>query len=181
MRFDLGMGLLFTLASVGVGVVACSSSSSPAAPAEAGTDVCTSPLTDLLGTVTVGCPNDGNGTGESNMLPYDQAIEQTCSTYKLKVGDVQYGPCFEYLVFEVDMDSSGHNYSKCFYDVTTHGFVGVIYADGSQDQCGSSSYSVAAGMFDVSCSISGFQGGGAMFESCAPIVDAGGENMLLGQ
>jgi hypothetical protein len=178
MRFDLGMAILFTAATV----AACSSSSNaPAGQNDAASDVCSASLASLTavdsGPGAIACPTNASGTE----LNYDQAIESTCSTYKLKAGDVQYGPCFEYLVFEVDMDSSGHNFSKCFYDPTTHDFVGVIYGDGTMDQCGTSSYTVAAGDYDPSCSIAGFQGGGAMYESCSPIVDAGSESMLLGQ
>ena len=84
-----------------------------------------------------------------------------------------------YLVFEVDRDSSGNNFTKCFYDVT-HTFVGVIYADGSQDQCNGSSYTVQAGMVDTTCTVAAFNGGGGGYQSCSPILDAGGESMLLG-
>jgi hypothetical protein len=175
MRFALGMTLLLSTAS---GAVACSSSSSPAAQPEAGSDACSAdPATLLASTPGPACPNDGNG----NQLTYDQVIEDTCATFKLKTGDIEYGQCFDYLVYEIDNDSTGNNFSRCFYDVATHAFVGVIYADGSQDQCGGSSYTVQAGSVDTTCSISGFQGGGAVYESCKPVVDAGEETMLLGQ
>lgn len=179
MRFDLGLALVLSALGA-VGVAACGSSSSPAAPADSGAIlVCESPLATVVAADSIACPTDSSG----NFLSYNQAIEQTCASYKLKTGDLEYGPCFEYLVFQVDADSSGHNFSRCFYDPTTHAFVGVIYADGSgmQDQCGTTSWTVAAGSFDPTCSISGFQGGGAVFESCAPVLDAGSEAMLLGQ
>jgi len=173
MRFALGM-ILFLSAT---GVVACSSSSSPAVQAEAGPTACSSNLSDLINNAaSLDCPNDGNG----NQLSYDMAIEATCATFKLKKGDIEYGQCFEYLVYRVDIDTSGHNFSECFYDVTTHAFVGAIYADGSQDQCGGSSFTVAGGNTDPTCQISGFNGGGAAFESCTPVVDGGAETSLLG-
>ena len=71
------------------------------------------------------------------------------------------------------MNGTGNNLSRCFYDVTNHTFVGAIFGDGTHDQCNGSSYTVAGGKFDPSCSIAGFQGGGAVFASCAPAVDAG--------
>lgn len=179
MRFALGMALSLATASV----VACSSSSSPATQAEAGSDACQSDLTTLLNSVNITCPNVNNGEEltAASMLTYDQAIEDTCATFKLKAGDIESGQCFDYLVYEIDNDSSGNNFSRCFYDVTTHLFVGVIFADGTQDQCGNTSYTIQAGSVDSTCHISGFQGGGAVYTSCAPVADAAVEGSLLGQ
>ncbi len=123
-------------------------------------------------------------------MAYDQAITLTCAhpcpadqnCGAQTKGDIVYGQCFDFLVVEIDNDSSGHNYSKCFYDPTSHALVGVIYADGTQDQCGNSSFSVQGGQVDPACSISGLsgQGAGGGFQSCVPVVDAGAESSLLG-
>jgi hypothetical protein len=156
-------------------VVACSSKSSPSESPEASTG-----CTDTLSNVFNGsaCPADSNG----NPVSYDEAITNTCATEKLKTGAVEFGPCYEYLVFEVEVDSSGTNMSKCFYDPTSHALVGVLYGDGKgQDQCGGTSATIAGGTVDYTCNISGLNGGGAGYQSCAPSEDAGEENMLLGQ
>jgi hypothetical protein len=157
--------------------VACSSGASGTAPEDAGSTGCTDTIVNVFNNNPgVACPVDANGNPE----PYDDAITATCATESLKTGDVQYGQCFEYLVFEVDVDSSGTNLSKCFYDPGTHAFVGVIYGDGKgQDQCNGTSSTIGAGQFDTGCNISGLNGGGAGFQSCAPVVDAGGECSLL--
>ncbi len=173
MRSHFGMALVFPALGV---LVACSSSSSPAAPVEAGTG-CTDTIVNVFNNnPNLLCPTDGNG----NPSTYDDAITTTCATTKQKAGDIENGQCFEYLLFEVDLDASGNNYSKCFYDPGSHVLVGVIYSDGMTDQCGGSSATISAGTVDPSCSITGLNGGGSGYQSCVPVVDAGGENMILG-
>jgi hypothetical protein len=112
--------------------------------------------------------------GASGPSSYDEAITTTCSALQQKTGDIQYGQCFDYLVWEVDGDSSGHNLSKCFYDVSSHALVGVIFGDGSQDQCSGTSFTVQAGQVDPTCTVSGFNGAGGAFQSCSATPDAGG-------
>jgi hypothetical protein len=162
---------------VGIGaIVACSSSSSPAAASEAGTG-CTDTIVNVFNNnAGLLCPVDGNGNPET----YDEAITATCTSEKLKAGDIEYGQCFEYLLFEVDLTGNGTSYSKCFYDPGSHQLVGIIYADGMTDQCGGTSATISAGTVDTTCTISGLNGGGSGYQSCVPIVDAGGESMLLG-
>ncbi|HEY8038700.1 MAG TPA: hypothetical protein VIF15_02865, partial [Polyangiaceae bacterium] len=63
--------------------------------------------------------------------------------------------------------------SKCYYSPTTHALVGLVYGDGAQDQCGNSSFTVQGGTVESYCQISGFNGGGATFESCKPVPEAG--------
>jgi hypothetical protein len=158
-------------------LVACSSSSSPSGPEEAGPPVCTDTIVNVFNNnMNLLCPVDGNGNPQS----YDEAITATCTSEKLKAGDIEYGQCFQYLLFEVDLDATGDSYSKCFYDPTSHALIGVIYSDGTSDQCGGTSAAVNAGTVDPSCTITGLNGGGSGYQSCVPVVDAGGETMLLG-
>lgn len=166
---------VIVMAALGA-VVGCSSSStSPSQQGDAGTG-CSDSLTNVLniadanGNPVVRCPTDANGVP----LTYDQAITQTCSSQKLKSGDIQYGQCLDYLVWEVDLDGSGTNLSKCFYDVSSHQLVGVVYGDGMQDQCNGTSSTVQGGTAEATCRISGqTSGGGGSFQSCAPVADAG--------
>lgn len=170
-------GMAFVVTALGALVVACSSSSSPSAPADAGTTGCTDTVVDVFNNnMSLACPVDANGSP----LSYSEAITATCATESLKTGDIEYGQCFAYLLFEVDTNDMGTAYSKCFYDPGTEAFVGVIYADGQTDQCGGTSATVSAGMVDPTCVITGLNGGGSGYTSCVPIVDAGGENMILG-
>jgi hypothetical protein len=167
------MALVVT--TLGALVVACSSSSSPATQPEAG-GPCTDTIVNVFNNnMNLACPVDGNGNPQS----YDEAITATCMTESLKAGDIVYGQCFEYLLFEVDTDATGDSFSKCFYDPGSHALVGVIYSDGTQDQCGNSSSTINAGTVDPSCVITGLNGGGSGYQSCIPIVDAGGESSLL--
>ena len=183
MRSQLGLVMLSTALCA---VLACSSKSSSSNGAEAG-GPCTDTIDDVFndntnegGNSTVACPLNFNVTPPTP-LPYDDAVTTTCAALGQTTGDIQYGQCFEYLVFEVDLDSSGNNLTKCFYDPSSHTLVGLIYGNGKEIQCGGTSFTVQAGTVDDTCSISGFNGGGAQFESCVPIVDAGSESMLLGQ
>ena len=167
MRSHFGMALM-VVTSLGALAACSSSSSTPPAQSDAAAG-CTDTLANVLATSGL-CPADANG----NPLSYDEAITTTCATLKLKAGDVEYGQCFQYLVFQVDIDSTGKSSTKCFYDVGSHALVGVLYSDGKgQDQCGGTSSVIAGGLADPSCSIS-VNGGGSGFQSCAPVVDAGG-------
>jgi hypothetical protein len=162
MRFRLGMTMV--LAALGAASVgACSFSSPPTpAPEPDGGNHCASSLNDLLSaTPGPACPIGPNGPSS-----YDEAITTTCDALKQTKGDIQYGQCFEYLVWQVDLDASGKNLSKCFYDIKSHALVGVIYGDGTSTQCG--------GQVDTTCTVTGFNGGGGSFQSCAPVSDAGG-------
>jgi hypothetical protein len=172
MRSHFGMALVFTTLGA---LVACSSSSSPSVPAEAG-GPCSDTLVNVFNNnMGLLCPVDANG----NPSPYDDAITSTCASEKLKAGDIENGQCFQYLLFEVDLNATG-SYSKCFYDPGTHALVGVIYADGQTDQCDNTSATIQAGTVDPLCTITGLNGGGSGYQSCVPIVDAGGETSLLG-
>jgi hypothetical protein len=168
-RFPIGVALLVPAVAA---VMACGSSgtSSTVTP-ESGTA-----CTDSLGAVfnKSQCPVDSSG----NPLGYDIAITFTCDKQGLKTGDIEYGQCLNYLVWEQDNDTSGHNFSKCFYDVNSHAFVGVVYADGMQDQCKGKSFTVqgGAGGTEADCIISGLtSGGGGKFESCAPVPEGGAD------
>jgi hypothetical protein len=174
MRSHVGVASMITVLGA---VAGCSSSSgSPSSPVEAGPPECVDAIGNVFNdNASVACPIDANG----NPLSYDEAITNTCATENLTAGDIEYGQCFDYLVFEVDQDASGDNRSECFYDVTSHAFVGIIYGDGMKDQCGGTSTTVAAGAVDTTCTISGLNGGGSGFQSCTPIPDAGGESSLL--
>jgi hypothetical protein len=181
MRSHFGIALVVTALGA---LVACSSSSSSAVPAEAGNGGCTDTLANLINNASLLCPNDGNG----NALPYDEAITETCAVgadgqmrTPQKNGDIEYGQCFQYLVFQVNLDTTGASYSKCFYDPGTHVLVGAIFADGNTDQCNNTSASISGGNVDPSCTITGLNGGGSGYQSCVPIVDAGSETSLLGQ
>jgi hypothetical protein len=178
------------LAALAAGSLACSSSPG-ASPSDGGPDafVCT----DTAGSSAIASIDDifnqsfGRGIGPGLLCPldasptnpkplsYDMAMYTNCSTLQMTSGDVQYGQCLDYLVWQVDLDSSGNNFSKCFYDVKTRALVGVIYADGTQDQCGNASYTIQAGTVET-CTISGLSsgGGGSLFEDCAPKPDSGG-------
>ena len=174
MRSHFGIALVVTALGA---LVACSSSSSPAVATDAGSGGCTDTLAHLISNASLLCPNDGNG----NALPYDEAITETCASQKQKNGAIEYGQCFQYLVFQVNLDTTGASYSKCFYDPGTHVLVGAILADGSTDQCNNTSAYIAGGTVDSSCTITGLNGGGSGYQSCVPIVDAGGgETSLLG-
>ena len=182
MRSHFGMALV-VVAALGA-VVACpacsSSSGSPQGQPDAGggctdtfANVLNNPAGVFANAATSGqslCPVDANG----NPQPYDEAITTTCTTLKQKVGDVEYGQCFQYLVFQIDLDSTGKNFTRCFYDPGSHALIGVLYSDGKgQDQCGGTASAIAGGTADPSCSISGLHGGGSGFQSCVPVVDAG--------
>jgi hypothetical protein len=175
MRFLQPAAALFL--AVLSGIAACSSGSgSGGAPAEAGSTACSDSIINVFNNDPVACPLDAN----NNPASWDVAITTTCDSLKQKTGDIQYGQCLEYLVLQVDLDSSGNKLTKCFYDPTTHAFVGVIYGDGQQDQCGGSSSTVQAGQVDATCHITGLNGGGGLFQSCVPVVDGGTESSLLG-
>jgi len=168
-------GMAFVVTTLGA-LVACSSSSSPQAQPEAG-GPCSDTLVNVFNNnAGVLCPVDSNGNPES----YDDAITQTCASEKLKTGDLEYGQCFEYLLWEADLTGNGTSYSKCFYDPSSHALVGILYADGMTDQCGGTSATIQAGSVDTTCTITGLNGGGSGYESCVPVVDAGDETMLLG-
>jgi hypothetical protein len=155
MHSNFGMALVVPAL---VALVSCGSSSSGSpAPAEAGAG-CGASLASILNATPTVCPVDGN----MNPVSYDEAITSTCASLSLKTGDVEYGQCFEYLVFQVDKDATGTNSTKCFYDVNSHALVGVLQGT----QCG--------GDVDPSCTISGLHSGGGGYQSCAPVVDAGG-------
>jgi len=164
------LGFPFVLSAVAAIVVsACSSSSSPNAPFDAGPTACSDTLANVFGNTSAACPLDANG----NFLSYDLAITTTCDGLKQKNGDVRWGECFDYLVFEDDQDSAGKSYTKCFYSVSDHTLVGVVFADGQQDQCGGSSLTIQGGQVDTGCDVSGVGGGGG-FSSCAPSSGDGG-------
>jgi hypothetical protein len=179
--------LIISMLAAGA-VIACNGSPVSALPDDGGPDafVCKdttgSSATQSIDDVFNNSFNSGIGPGllcpldaNNNPLPYDMAIYTNCGTLQMKSGDVQYGQCLDYLVWQVDVDQSGNNFSKCFYDVKTRALVGVLYGDGTQDQCGNASYTVQAGSFQT-CTISGLSsgGGGSMFEDCTPRPDSGG-------
>jgi hypothetical protein len=169
------LGLLAAVSFGAVGaLLACSSGSNTnRVTGDSGPSVCadTSGLIDLFNNTMLACPLNG---GQTAPVTYDMAIDTSCSSLGLKSGDVQFGQCDQYLVWEVDLDMTGRNFSKCFYDVKSHLLVGAIYGDGSMDQCGGSSYTIQAGTVET-CSISGLSavGAGGTFEDCAPKPDAG--------
>lgn len=173
MRFSFGVA--FVVSALGA-VVACSSGGSSSPQNDGGTTACTDSITNIFnnnvdtnGNSLVRCPVDANGTP----LTYDQAITMTCSAEKLKTGVIQYGQCLDYLVWEVDTDSSGKSFSKCFYDVKQHQLIGVIYSDGNQDQCNNTSSTIQGGTVEQ-CNFSGTStGAGGSYQSCAPMPDAG--------
>jgi hypothetical protein len=169
MRSQLGFG--FVLAAVAATLVsACSSSSSPNVAVDAGPTACSgATMADVFNNTAAACPVDANG----NFVPYDQALTTTCDTLKQKDGDLRWGQCFDYLVFEDDLDSAGTSYTKCFYSVSDQTLVGVVFSDGKPDQCGGSSTTLQGGQVDPSCAVSGVSGGGG-FSSCAPGAGDGG-------
>jgi hypothetical protein len=165
------------------GAVACGSGGASSAPlTDAGGDafVCTDTnggnvtanIDDVFNTTGLACPLAPDNTP----LPYDMAIYSNCGSLGMTSGDVQYGQCLGYLVWEVDVDSSGHNFSKCYYDVQTRALVGVVFGDGQADQCGNASYTIQAGSVQP-CAISGLssQGAGGLFEDCSPKPDGGSD------
>jgi hypothetical protein len=111
-------------------------------------------------------------TSGSTPVPvsFDTAITTSCATLAMKSGDVQYGQCLDYLVWEVDIDGSGNNFSKCFYDVKTRALVGVIFADGTQDQCNMTSYTIQAGSVEAACTV---DVGTGLYEDCLPVPEGG--------
>jgi hypothetical protein len=168
-RFPIGVALLVPAVAA---VLACGSSGGSAALTSDAGAQCTASLAAVFGKSQ--CPADTSGTP----VGYDIAITFTCDKQGLKVGDIQYGQCLNYLVWEQDNDTSGNNFSKCFYDVNSHALVGVAYADGMQDQCGNKSFTVqgGAGGSEADCMISGLtSGGGGRFESCAPVPEGGAD------
>ena len=131
----------------------------------------TAAIDDVFNNSVLACPLDANNVP----LPYGTAIDVGCAALKMTKGDVQYGQCLNYLVWEVDVDSSGNNFSKCFYDVDTRALVGVVFGDGMKDQCGMTSYTIQAGSVDADCGIEGLSaaGAGGLFEDCAPEPEGG--------
>jgi hypothetical protein len=171
-------GMAWIALAFGAALACSSSSSPPSVAAEAGPAECTDTIVNVFNdNNNVACPIDDSG----HPVTYNEAITNTCANENLMTGDVAYGQCFEFLVFEVDVDASGANGTKCFYDVSSHALVGLIFGDGMQDQCGGTSSTVAAGSVDLTCTITGLNGGGSGFQSCTPVQDAGEESMLLGQ
>jgi hypothetical protein len=183
MRF----GFAVAVASMGaLAVAACSSSSKgSAAPDTSDASLCvdttggdgdvTVAIDDVFNkNMLIACPLS-EGTNPVP-LSYDMAIDTSCTTLGMTTGDVQFGQCNVggYLVWEVDLDSTGHNFSKCYYSPVTHALVGVLYGDGKQDQCNGTSYTIQAGSVEP-CTISGLsaQGAGGMFEDCKPIPEGG--------
>ena len=108
-------------------------------------------------------------TNEQDANRACQALKDFAADHGMKSGDVQYGQCLNYLVWEVDVDSSGNNFSKCFYDIKTRALVGVIYGDGTQDQCNMTSYTIQAGTVQ-SCTVDVVTG---MYEDCKPLPEGG--------
>jgi hypothetical protein len=162
---------------------ACSSSSgggaAPASDAASPSSDAASPAcTDSLGAVFANpqckCPADATGKPAN----YDTAITTTCKAQGLNTGDIKYGQCLDYLVWQQDNDETGQNFSKCFYDVKTHTLVGIVLSDGMPDQCGGKSATVqgGAGGAEADCPISGLTvGGGGLLQSCAPVPEGGAD------
>src|ERR1700679_1796459 len=101
MRSHFGMALVVT--TLGVLVAACSSSSSPAVQPEAG-GPCSDTIVNVLNNnAGLLCPVDVDSKPSS----YHDAITAPCASEKLKNGDIEYGQCFQYLLFEVDLDETG--------------------------------------------------------------------------
>jgi hypothetical protein len=168
-RFPLGFGLL--LPAIAAAVACGSSGGSAATPPDAALE-CTDSLSAIFAKSQ--CPADSSGQAAA----YDAAQTVTCGMQGLKTGDIQYGQCLDYLVWEQDNDGSGHNFSKCFYDVQSHALVGIVFADGMQDQCGGKSFTVqgGAGGSEADCIISGLtSGGGGNYQSCAPQPEGGSD------
>jgi hypothetical protein len=171
MPSPLRIGSLIAVTIVLLTTGACSSSSSGAAApqaADSGT-ACTASLGVVFAASK--CPADANGAA----VNYDTAITTTCEAQGLTTGAIKYGQCLDYLVWEQDDDSSGHDFSKCFYDVKTHALVGIVFDDGTQDQCNKTSFAVQAGSAEAYCSIAGLDNGGSgRYQACgAAPADAG--------
>jgi hypothetical protein len=153
-------------------VLACSSSGGSVATSPDAAPECTDSLNTIFAKSQ--CPADTSG----QPVTYDSAQTYTCSMQGLKTGDIEYGQCLDYLVWEQDNDGSGHDFSKCFYDLKSHALVGIVFADGMQDQCGGKSYTVqgGAGGSEAGCIISGLtSGGGGNYQSCAPKPEGGSD------
>ena len=166
MRFQMGSAFLVPAI---VAAVACSSSSNSSPPADAGSTACSDSLGNIFAKSQ--CPADSSGKAQA----YDQAITATCASQGLTTGQILYGQCLDFLVWEQDNDNTGSSFSKCFYDVSTHDLVGILYSDGMQDQCGNKSFTVQAGAgTDAKCIISGLtSGGGGKVQPCGPMPEAG--------
>jgi hypothetical protein len=135
---------------------------------------CTDSLGNVFSNQACKCPADSSG----RPADYDHATTTTCAGQGLTTGDIKYGQCLDYLVWEQDNDSTGQNFSKCYYDVTTHALVGIVLSDGMQDQCGGKSPTVqaGAGAKEPDCPISGLTvGGGGNYQSCAPHPEGGAD------
>jgi hypothetical protein len=173
-RFPSGIAFLVSALGALGALIACSGSSSgpSSSPSDAAPAVCTDSLSSVFAKSQ--CP--ANAMGEP--ADYDTAITTTCGAQGLKLGDIQFGQCLDYLVWEQDNDAAGTSFSKCFYDVKSHALVGIVFADGMQDQCGNKSLTVqgGAGAADASCKVSGLTvGGGGNYQSCAPEPEGGAD------
>lgn len=163
----------FLVAAVTVALAAgaCGSSSSggATAPAPDSGAACSASLSVVFNESK--CPADASG----GPLNYDSAITTTCDAQGLTAGDIKYGQCLDYLVWEQDADTSGHNFSKCYYDLKTHALVGIVFDDGTQDQCNKTSFAVQAGNVESYCSVAGLDNGGSgRYQACgAAPADAG--------
>ncbi len=168
MRFPMGSAFLVPAM---VAAVACGSSTGSSAPADAGSTACTDTLGNIFAKSQ--CPADSSGKA----LLYEQAITTTCASQGLSTGQILYGQCLDYLVWEQDNDNTGNSFSKCFYDVSSHALVGILFSDGMQDQCGGKSLTVQAGVgTDAKCIISGLtSGGGGNVQSCSPMPEGGSD------
>jgi hypothetical protein len=171
-RFHSGVAFLFSAFGA---IAACSSSpssSGSAPPSDAAAAACTDSLDAVFSNAQCKCPADSSGKPAG----YDTAITATCKGQGLNTGDIKYGQCLDYLVWQQDNDSTGQNFSKCFYDVKSHVLVGIVLSDGMQDQCGGKSATVQGGAAEPSCPISGLTvGGGGLLQSCAPVPEGGAD------
>jgi hypothetical protein len=173
MRF--GVGVAVSVLVLGV-AVACNGGGSGTSPgvSDASEDAAPpcidmatpNPIFDLLSNPNVACPLN---SAMDMPVSFDMAITTSCPP-GMKSGDIQYGQCLDYLVWELDVDSSGTNFSKCYYDVKTHALVGVLYGDGTMDQCNMTSYTIQAGSLEPQCTV---DVGTGMYESCVPIREGG--------
>jgi hypothetical protein len=164
------MGSAFLVPAIAA-AVACGSSSNSSPPADAGSTACSDSLANIFAKSQ--CPADSNGKPSA----WEQAITSTCSSQGLSTGQILYGQCLDFLVWEQDNDTSGSSFSKCFYDTTSHALVGILFSDGMQDQCGGKSLTIQAGAgTDARCIISGLtSGGGGNVQSCGHVPEAGSD------
>jgi hypothetical protein len=150
------MGSVLVLTAIAA-VAACSSSTSNNNNAAADASFCTDTMDTEQAAIDAEFDPDGSNVVNC-AATYEKQLEANWCAISGKTGFVRAGTCADFLVYELDFDTTHH--TRCFYD-SHHNLSGIVYANNSPDKC--------AGNVEEWCNISVF----TTNQSCTPVVDSG--------